>query len=103
MRWKNPLCSLNLSPDDARIARAPDCPNRRRLARATRRLQNIQFARNLLKNPAFGRVAEERIIWRELLDLELQLVDEELQHMEELRHRDERVDQGKSYASGVTV
>ena len=49
--------------------------------RAFSRLQQIQLVRNDRQDPRFGRPAEDRIIWRELLELELQDVDEQVEQM----------------------
>lgn len=39
---------------------------------------NLQLVRNHRQDPNFGKAVEERIVWRELLDLELQNVDEQI-------------------------
>jgi len=78
MNWKSRICVLNLSACEASGVRVPDCPTRERLAQAFSRLQNIQLVRNHRQDPWFGKSAEERILWRELLDLELQDVDEQI-------------------------
>ncbi len=52
-----------------------------RLKRAFNRLQGIQLVRNHRQDRFFGKSAEERIIWRELLDLELQDVDEQIERL----------------------
>jgi hypothetical protein len=54
------------------------CPTRRRLARAFSVLENIVWTRRRYQDPLFGKAAEERIVWRELLELELQSIDEHL-------------------------
>jgi hypothetical protein len=77
MNWWSRICALNLSAGAAGV-RVPDCPTRERLAQAFSRLQNIQLVRNHRQDPWFGKSAEERILWRELLDLELQDVDEQI-------------------------
>ena len=60
-----------------RRVRVPNCATAVRLNRAFSRLQDIQLVRNHRQDPFFGKSAEERFIWRELLDLELQDVDEQ--------------------------
>lgn len=55
----------------------PDSPARQRLARGFARLQNIDLVRNHRSNPDFGKWSENRIIWRELLELELQRISGE--------------------------
>jgi len=49
-----------------------------RLVRSFARLQGIQLVRNHLQDPNFGKGAEQRIVWRELIDLELQEIDEQM-------------------------
>ena len=78
MHRRSPLCTLNLSAAVS-AANAPllcpprkDCPTRKRLGKAEARLRNIQLVRNHRNDPEFGKELEERIIWRELLELELQ-------------------------------
>ena len=51
---------------------------RERLMRGFSCLKNLQMVRNHRQDPHFGRAVEERIIWRELLELELQSVDEQI-------------------------
>ena len=48
-----------------------------RLAEEFAFLQEIIFQRNFRADPSFGKAAEERVIWRELFDLELQELDEQ--------------------------
>jgi hypothetical protein len=60
-----------------------DCPTRLRLARAFARLESLQIMRGSRANPLLGRAAEEQIIWRELLELELQEVDEQIRRISE--------------------
>ena len=61
--------------------RTPFCPTRQRLAQAFSSLENIELVRNRRSDRYFGRSAEERIIWRELLELELQYVDEQIERI----------------------
>lgn len=49
-----------------------------RLAQGFSCLMNLQLVRNHRQDPNFGKAVEERIVWRELLDLELQNVDEQI-------------------------
>lgn len=53
-------------------------PIGRRLAEEFALLQELEFERIVRANPTFGRGAEERIVWRELIDLELQELDEQI-------------------------
>lgn len=52
-----------------------------RLEWAVFQLEEIECARRVLEDPAFGKVAERRIIERQLLELEIQHVDEELERI----------------------
>lgn len=52
-----------------------------RLDRAFYQLQDIRFLRSLEGDPLFGRAAEQQLIWRELVELELQYVDEEIERI----------------------
>jgi hypothetical protein len=80
MNWKNQFCTLNIWNRDARV-RTSSCPIHERLAQGFSRLQDIQLVRNHRKDPYFGKSSEERIIWRELLELELQDVDEQIERI----------------------
>jgi hypothetical protein len=53
----------------------------RRLEQSIVRLTQIDLMREFLEDAAFGRSVEERIIRRELIELELQYVDEELERI----------------------
>jgi len=77
MNRKNRFCTLNLRNSES--ARAPCwCPTRRRLAQAFSILEDIELSRRDREDQLFGKAAEERILWRELLELELQSIDEHL-------------------------
>ena len=79
MNQKTQIFSPNLSADEVLHVRLPNIQER--LARAFSRLQGIQLVRNHRQDRFFGKSAEERIIWRELLDLELQDVDEHIERI----------------------
>jgi hypothetical protein len=82
MNRKTQLCTLNLSAGEAPPpVRAAVCPTRQRLVEAFSRLQNLQLVRNHRQDPRFGRLVEERIIWRELIELELQEVDKQIERI----------------------
>jgi hypothetical protein len=81
MNWKNRICSLNIWAGKALGVQVSNCPTRQRLAEGFGRLQNIQLVRNHRQDPLSGKYAEDRIIWRELLDLKLQDVDEQIQRI----------------------
>jgi len=53
-------------------------PVAQRLAQEFALLRELELERTLSGNPSYGRGAEDRIIWRELFDLELQEVDEQI-------------------------
>ena len=55
----------------------PAFSHRERLAEAAACLQRIDDERDSAGDPTFGKVLEERIVWRELRDLELQEFDEQ--------------------------
>ena len=81
MNRKSQFCTLNLWAGDIPTVGAPSCPTRQRLAQSFSRLQNIQLVRNHRQDPHFEQSVEERIVWRELLDLELQDVDEQIERI----------------------
>lgn len=79
MNRKDQLCTLHLSDSAGSCAPAPvECPTHRRLAKSFARLRNIELVRNHRSDPEFGKTAEDRIIWRELLELELQEISGQL-------------------------
>ena len=45
------------------------------------RLQYIELVRSLQHDSLLGKFAEDRIIWRELVELELQYVDEQIERI----------------------
>jgi hypothetical protein len=53
------------------------------LSLAFARLQTIQDMRAQRQDPRFGRSVEDKIVWRELLDLELQEADEQIERIAE--------------------
>ena len=59
----------------------PDAPSRRRLAESFCCLQDIDFMRDDSGDHLFAKSAEERIVWRELLELELQEIDEQIERI----------------------
>lgn len=54
----------------------------RRLADGTRALEEIESERRRRDDAAFGQEAEDRIVWRELIELELQEIDDHLNHLQ---------------------
>ena len=79
MNLKNHFCKLNLTTQEApsQIQNAGS-PAQKRLAEAFSYLERLTLERAYRQDPAFGKFLEERIIWRELLDLELQEIDENI-------------------------
>ena len=80
MNRKNQICTLNLWVGNTRV-RARNCSTDDRLNRGFSRLQDIELVRNHRQEPLFGKSIEERIVWRELLELELQEVDEQIERI----------------------
>jgi hypothetical protein len=81
MSRKTQICTLNLLAYTPPNVRAASCPTRQRLVQGFSRLQDIQLVRNHRQDPYFGKTIEERIVWRELLELELQDVDEQIERV----------------------
>jgi len=67
----------------ARLAKRPSSPIRKRLAQEIAVLERLDAERDRLHDCRFGATTEQRIIWSELLDLELQDIDEQV---ERIRH-----------------
>ena len=80
MNRKNQICTLNLWVGKTRVQARSSATNDR-LNRGFSRLQDIQLVRNHRQDPLFGKPIEERIVWRELLELELQEVDEQIERI----------------------
>ena len=57
-----------------------------RLAKAAACLERLDEERVVLGDPNLGKSIEERILWRELLDLELLEFDEQIEHLSEVGH-----------------
>ncbi len=76
MNRKKQICTLDLAAvaetPAAPILTVTECPTRKRLAKAAARLRNIDLVRNHRNDPDYGKSLEDKIIWRELLELELQ-------------------------------
>jgi len=81
MNRKSRICTLNIWAGVTPPVRVPACPTRERLSQAFSCLENIQFARDYLQDPLFEKSAEVRIIRRELFELELQDVDEQIERI----------------------
>jgi hypothetical protein len=61
----------------------PDEKVRDRLKAARAALEHIDLKRSLRGDPNIDRTLEDRIVWRELFDLELQNLDEQIARMSE--------------------
>lgn len=59
-------------------------PHEERLALAATFLERLDQERSSCGDPAQDKAIEERIIWRELLDLEFQEFDEEIERLFEV-------------------
>lgn len=59
----------------------PSSKIRDRLRAVYASLERIDLARRMSGDPHFGRALEERLVRRELFDLELQELDEQLAHI----------------------
>jgi len=57
-----------------------------RLVKAAACLERLDWERSSSGDPILGKVIEKRIVWRELLDLELQDFDEQIAHLLEVAH-----------------
>ena len=79
MNPKNRFWTLNFWNRNARVP--VPTPTRQRLTQAFSTLQGIQMMRDHLQEPRFGKAAEGRIVWRELVELELQDVDEQIERI----------------------
>lgn len=62
-------------------AQPADVP-RHRLAQEKARLDELDAERERRGDSVFGKAAEERIVWAELLDLELQDIDDQFTHLD---------------------
>jgi hypothetical protein len=54
---------------------------RERLGEARVRLEGLDRERSWSGNPLLGKAVENRIVWRELLDLELQDIDQQMERI----------------------
>jgi hypothetical protein len=69
---------MNIGDGDLTPNPAPNRSVHQRLSQAFWRLESIDAVRNRRGDSHFGRATESSIIWRELLDLELQDIDEQI-------------------------
>lgn len=84
MKWKKRLCTLDLS-DVPSVPQAtavrPADRNRKRLEASHACLEMLSSGELRDQDPEIKRMLEERIIWRELLELELHDIDEEIERI----------------------
>jgi hypothetical protein len=57
-----------------------------RLVKAAACLEGLDWERASSGDPILGKAIEKRLVWRELLDLELQDFDEQIEHLSEIAH-----------------
>jgi hypothetical protein len=76
LRQPGALTSQSGPVGQALVLSLPD-----RLAEAARLLEHLDQERASIGDPGLGRIIEERIVSRELLDLELQDFDEEVERL----------------------
>lgn len=82
MNWKSQICKLNLSAGEIPPRVQPaSCPARQRIVEAFSLLEGIQLDRACRRDPLFGRLVEDRIVWRELIELELQEIDQQIERI----------------------
>jgi hypothetical protein len=81
MKPKAYICTLNIWAGRESDQRARIDPTYRRLTGGVSRLKNIDPVRNHRQDPLFDHAAENRIVWRELLELELQDMDEQMERI----------------------
>jgi hypothetical protein len=84
MNRKGRLCTLNLSsqaPPLCEQTAAALCPTGQRLAEGFAYLERLDGERARGRNPVFGTFMEWLIVWRELVELELQAADEQIERI----------------------
>jgi hypothetical protein len=76
-----PATKYRGSADRSRAEARPRSKLGQRLAKEKVLLEDLDRERAHRRNSAFGKAAEERIVWGELLDLEIQDIDERLERI----------------------
>ena len=84
MKRKDHICTLNLSAPSLEPTSEAVSPTRKRLAEGFARLEKIERQRAQGHNSILSRFVEQRIIWRELLRLELQDIEEADEQIERI-------------------
>jgi hypothetical protein len=62
----------------AKAELCPPKPVRKRLAKGKAALEHLEAERDRRGDPRFGQTTEDRIVWNELIELELQEIDEQV-------------------------
>lgn len=73
---------------DSKAGRGTGRAPRRRLAEGVAALERLEAEREDRNDPGFGRAIEDRIVWRQLIELELQDIDEQLDRIRSSADRD---------------
>jgi hypothetical protein len=84
MKLRNRILPLDLLEHTQKKAVGPPSWICKRLREECTFLDRLDVERVERGDPKFGKTFEERIIWRELLDLELQAVDERISEAADL-------------------
>jgi hypothetical protein len=81
MNQKSQICKQDVRAGEMLPTQSLSCSTGQRLAHAFARLQTIHLVRDHQHDPLFEKAVESRIIWRELLEMELQDVDERIEQI----------------------
>jgi len=74
----SPVLKRRTGAGNPKLGKCDANPVRQRLAEEKARLERLDAERERRGDPGFGRTAEERIVWFELIELELQDIDEQV-------------------------
>jgi hypothetical protein len=81
-RSRNSTFNLSKPTAPSRERTAPAiCPRRKRLAEGFAYLERLDSERAQGRNPVSGSFMERLIVWRELVELELQSADEQIERI----------------------
>jgi hypothetical protein len=81
---KNPIWRLNLLRwlvNAPQLVAQAGSSTQKRLAKAFAFVESLERQRAEGQNPFLGKIVEDRMIWRELLELELQDIDEQMEQI----------------------
>jgi hypothetical protein len=81
MNWMGGICTLNLTAIGKPRVQPVAWPTRERLARGFVLLERIQKKRSNRSDLSFATSSENQVIWRGLLELELQEIDEQIDRL----------------------